>query len=50
MSIEDLDEILTAMFLICATVPERVLLTLPHMTKEDIDAAKEELWKRWIRS
>ncbi|MGQ9566073.1 MAG: hypothetical protein ACUVT5_05960 [Candidatus Bathyarchaeales archaeon] len=35
--------------MIYATVPEEVLLDLPHVTKEDIEAAKEELWQRWVR-
>jgi len=38
------------MLLIYATVPEEVLLNLPNVTKEDIAAAKEELWKRWVRN
>jgi uncharacterized protein (DUF433 family) len=37
------------MLLTYATVPEEVLLNLPHVTKEDIEMAKEELLNRWIK-
>jgi len=44
-----LEKIYDIMLLTYATVPEEVLLNLPHVTKEDIEMAKEELLNRWIR-
>jgi len=50
MNSQTFNEIWTAILLIYATTPEEVLLELPNVTKEDIEMAKEELWRRWVRT
>lgn len=49
MNCQTLDKIYDIMLLTYASVPEETLLNLPHVTKEDIEMAKEELLNRWIK-
>ena len=44
------DKIHDIMLLTYVTVPEEILLNLPHLTKKDIEIAKEELLNRWIKN
>ena len=50
MNSQTSSEIWTTILLIYAETPEEVLLQLPNVTKEDIEMAKEELWRRWVRT